>query len=168
MELRRSVEAILVRGEGESQQLLMSKRGPAKHGAGTVALMGGHIEEANGRSETLREAVCREVDEELGRELAEAVRAAFQLGKATIAAVVDDLRQEGVYYLHTAFMIPIPHSIEPDPDAIDSAEHVDLHWYTRSDVNELLQGGKIYPPHVAQIQAYLVGGGRYAEVNNLQ
>ena len=163
--LKRSVELILVRGSNHARTILMSERGASKHGAGTIAFPGGHVEhlDSEERDETLCEAACREASEELGSAIEQAVRTAFDSGQVAVAAIVDDLRQHGSQYIHTAFTITVPEGVEPDAAAVDSSEHVDLRWRRLEEINSLVNSGRIYPPHQAQLHAYLMGGGRYIE-----
>lgn len=167
-EFKRSVELVLVRESAEGKQVLMSQRGPKKHGAGTFALPGGHIErlDAEDRMETLGEAAYRETTLELGAPLAEAVAKAFKLGIVAVVAVVDDLRQHD-QYLHTALAIQVPDGLTPDPDAPEAWEHTDLRWRSMQEVSDLSASNKIYPPHIEQVKAFLADEARYAETTGL-
>ena len=165
LELKRSVELVLVCETAEGKQILMSQRGPKKHGAGAYALPGGHIErlDTEDRMETVGEAACREAMLELGAPLAEVVAKAFTLGKVAVIAVVDDLRQD-VQYLHTTLAIQAPSGLAPDPEAPEAWEHTDFRWRSMDELSELTMSSKIYPPHAAQVEAFLAGEARYEQL----
>lgn len=171
MEFQRTVELVLIQeDESGDQRVLMSERGPGKHGADKTALPGGHwnyLEEA-GRWEMNCETAEREAREELGGELAEIVRAAFEAGTVTIAAGVDDFRDEaGILYNHTALKIMIPPGINPDPHAPDANEHMNLGWRSVQALGTIAVE-QFYPPHYQAIAALMAGDHRYAHVEGLQ
>lgn len=169
MELKRSIELFIIK---DGTHLLMSKRGPMKHGAGKFAVPGGHIDWNTqlDRWETYAECAVREATEELGAQLGEAVAIAFQTDKVSVGAVVDDVRPSAsppVHYLHIALIIDIPGDIEPDYAALDAHEHVDLGWHLIQEVGTLTKS-QLYPPHFQQICAFLNGDHRYGQVESLQ
>lgn len=171
IEFQRTVELVLIQeDELGNQRVLMSERGPGKHGAGKTALPGGHWNylEEFGRWEMVNETAEREAREELGGEIAEIVRAAFESGAVTIAAGVDDLREEaGILYNHTAIKVMMPEGIDPDPDAPDAGEHVNLGWRSARSLGAIAVE-QFYPPHRQAIAALIAGDHRYARVYGLQ
>ncbi len=170
VELKRSVELFLIRESGGERQILMSQRGPQKHGAGTFAVPGGHMERlgSNDRWETLSEAARREARLELGDALADVVDDAFRRRQVRVMSVVDDLRQK-VQYVHTAFAIQVPDNIDPNPNAAEGWEHSNLRWRSVQEVAELSAADKIYPPHADHVKAFLTQEtGGYAEVTGIQ
>ena len=166
-EFRQSVKLLLVHGSGDNRQLLLRQRGPAKHGAGTVALPGGHIEYAEdaNRLETIREASVREAREELGDAIADTIAVAFDKDLARIAACVDDVQENGVQYRHIAVQIPIANDVEPDLNAVDHDEHTDLHWRPVTEVARLLQEDKIYPQHRTQVLSFVREAALYTDMS---
>lgn len=160
MELRQSVELLFVRGEGEEQKLLTSKRGPQKHGAGLIAVPGGHLEHL----ETVQQAAIRETTEELGEAMGQAVLAVLSQNQGIVGARIDDLRQEGILYQREALIINLPDGVEPDPDAIDQHEHVDLCWRSKAELKTAAAQGNIYPSHAVQIESFIAGTHPYIEL----
>lgn len=142
MELRRSCEMLFVR----NGEILLGKRGLSKHGAGTWALPGGHVE----LGEAADEAVIRETREELGVELSTIAANILRSGNCTVI-VVDDRRPDAkppVHYVHTAFTITVPSGVEAvnqEPSAC-----VELRWFPKTE----LPIDNLYPPHVRVITSY--------------
>jgi ADP-ribose pyrophosphatase YjhB (NUDIX family) len=139
-------------------EILFGKRASGRHGAGTWALPGGHVES----DETADEAAIRETREELGDNLAIAAAQVIKSGKFTVA-VVEDRRPTAappVHYVHTSFTITLPRSIE----ALNQEPHTceALRWFpkTKLPIN-------VYPPHIAVIRNY-VEGRSYGSVTGLK
>jgi len=150
---RFAVEALLVR----DGKILLSRRGPDRHGAGTWALVGGHVE--NG--ELACDALLRELREELGDAFADALDpAGFEL-----ASFVDDRRPSAeppVLYVHASFVVEVP----PDAEPVNAEPSLcaELSWFSTL---ALPAEHQLYAPHRAPLENYLTGR-IYSVVANLK
>lgn len=127
---------VLVR---KGDKLLLGLRGRACFGAGTWALPGGHLE----YNESLIEAVCREIKEELGADVGPK--------DLRLASVAEDLPNidSAHHYLHLSFEIKEP-SWKPrimEPEECDEWRYFPL---DRLPDN-------FFPPHKQIIKNYLNG-----------
>lgn len=149
---RFAVEAFLIR----DGKILLSRRGPDRHGAGQWALVGGHVE----TGELCCDALLRELREELGDEFANALdTAAFEL-----VSFVDDRRpaaEPPVHYVHASFVVEVPVGVEPvNAEPTLCAE---LAWFPAT---ALPPDSQLYPPHIMPLRNYLTGR-TYSVVANL-
>lgn len=167
-ELKRSVELIFARtNPGGYREILMGERGASKHGAGKIAVPGGHCEwlKEAGRWETRQEAAIRETEEEIGSEFAGVVRQAFSTGSVTVVSVVDDIR-ESTLYDHLVLLFSVGQGIEPDPNATNADEHTDLQWRSVHGITDI--GERLYLSQRRQLYSFLIGDHRYVQIDDLQ
>lgn len=107
-------------------RILLGKRGKNVTGAGTWALPGGHLEP----EERLIDAVCREVKEELGADIAP--------GDLELVSIVDSLSnsRKNNNHIHATFELKSP-AFEPklmEPEECDEWRYFDLDSLPHNDL----------------------------------